>query len=134
MATGAPNLGTTRQGFMKCLLEVEEEEATHRRSTKALPNRKSPKTLTPVPASTPVGNSAPNQPLALPQTPASAPAMAPSWARLPASEPIPASVGAPVPASVPVTFLPAPALDLGWRRTELLYQSGERSLSYAKAR
>ncbi|KAM5270272.1 spermatogenesis-associated protein 21 isoform 2-T2 [Hipposideros larvatus] len=126
VATGAPNLGTTRQGFMKCLLEVEEEEATHRRATKALPNRKSPKTLTPVPTSTPVGNSAPNQPPALPQTPVSAPAMAPSWARLPAPGPIPASV--------PVTVLPAPALDPGWRRTELLYQSGERSLSYAKAR
>nr|XP_019608632.1 PREDICTED: spermatogenesis-associated protein 21 [Rhinolophus sinicus] len=134
-ATGAQNLGNTWQGFMKCLLEVEEEEeATQRRATKALPSRKSPKTLTPVPTSAPVGNSAPNLPLALPQTPASAPAMAPSWAKLPVPGPIPAPVGALVPASVPVTVLPAPAPDLGWRRTELLHQGGERSSSCARAR
>lgn len=134
-ATSAQNLGNTWQGFMKCLLEVEEEEeATHRRATKALPSRKSPKTLIPVPTSAPVGNAAPNLPLALPQTPSSAPAMAPSWAKLPVPGPIPAPVGALVPASVPVTVLPAPAPDLGWRRTELLHQSGERSPSYAKTR
>lgn len=134
--TGAQSLGSTGQGFMKCLLEVEEEEAMHRRAAKAraLPNRKAPKTLTPVPTSAPVGNSASNLPLTLPQTPASAPAMAPSWVRPPAPGPIPAAVGAPVPASVPVTVLPAPTLDLGWRKTVFLHQSGERSLAQVKAR
>lgn len=134
--TGAQNLGSTGQGFMKCLLEVEEEEAMHRRATRArsLPNRKAPKTQNPVPASAPVGNSASNLPLTLPQTPASAPAMAPSWIRPPAPGPIPAPVGAPVPAAVPVTVLPAPSLDLGWRKTVFLQHSSERSLSHAKAR
>ncbi|XP_068393604.1 spermatogenesis-associated protein 21 [Eschrichtius robustus] len=133
-ATGAQNLGSPRPGFMKCLLEVEEEEATRWRVTKAraLPNRKSPRTLAPVLVSAPVGNSAPILPLTLPQTPASAPAMAPCWARPPAPGPLPAPMGAP--ASVPVTVLPVPASDLGWRRTELLHHSGERSLNYPKAR
>ncbi|KAF3820275.1 hypothetical protein GH733_015784 [Mirounga leonina] len=125
VAAGAQNL---RQGFMKCLLEVEEEEATHRRAAKAraLPNRKSPRTLTPVPTSAP----------SLPQNPASAPAMAPSWALLPAPGPVPAPtpVGSPVPASGPGTALPAPTLDVGWRRAELLHLSGERSLSSPKTR
>ncbi|XP_070260283.1 spermatogenesis-associated protein 21 isoform X1 [Myotis yumanensis] len=134
--TGAQSLGSSGQGFMKCLLEVEEEEAMHRRAAKAraLPNRKAPKTLTPVPTSAPVGNSASNLPLTLPQTPASAPAMAPSWVRPPAPGPIPAAVGAPVPASVPVTVLPAPTLDLGWRKTIFLHHSSERSLAQVKAR
>lgn len=133
---GAQSLGSTGQGFMKCLLEVEEEEAMHRRAAKAraLPNRKAPKTLIPVPTSAPVGNSASNLPLTLPQTPASAPAMAPSWIRPPAPGPIPVPVGVPVPASVPVTVLPVPALDLGWRKTVFLHQSGERSLGHLKAR
>ncbi|KAB0402234.1 hypothetical protein E2I00_013699 [Balaenoptera physalus] len=99
---------------------------------RALPNRKSPRTLAPVPVSAPVGNSATTLPLTLPQTPASAPAMAPCWARPPAPGPLPAPMGAP--ASVPVTVLPVPASDLGWRRTELLHHSGERSLNYPKAR
>lgn len=134
--TGAQNLGNTCQGFMKCLLEVEEEEAMHRRATKvrALPNRKSPRTLTPVPTSAPVGTSVSSLPLTLPQTPASAPAMTPPWARPPAPGPIPAPVGAPVPASVPVAVLPVPAPDRGWRKTVLWHQSGERSLSHPKAR
>ncbi|ELK27952.1 Spermatogenesis-associated protein 21 [Myotis davidii] len=134
--TGAQGLGSTGQGFMKCLLEVEEEEAMHRRAAKAraLPNRKAPKTLTPVPTSAPVGNSASNLPLTLPQTPASAPAMAPSWVRSPAPGPIPAAVGAPVPASVPATVLPAPTLDLGWRKTVFVHHSSERSLAQVKAR
>ncbi|XP_036084979.1 spermatogenesis-associated protein 21 [Rousettus aegyptiacus] len=124
--------GVQNQGFMKCLLEVEEEEATHRRAAKAraLPSRKSPRILTPVPTAALLGSSAPS----LPQTPTSVPAMAPSWARPPAPGPVPAPVGAPVPASVPAAVLQAPALDLGWRRTELLHQSSERNLSSAKAR
>ncbi|XP_032350691.1 spermatogenesis-associated protein 21 [Camelus ferus] len=127
VATGTENLRNPRPGFIKCLLAVEEEEeAMHRRATKAraLPNRKSPRTLTPVPTS------APSLPLALPHTPA----MTPSWARLPAPGPISAPVGAPVPASVPVSVLPVPTSDLGWRRTELLHHSGERRLNYPKAR
>ncbi|XP_043429794.1 spermatogenesis-associated protein 21 isoform X1 [Prionailurus bengalensis] len=129
VAAGAPNLGNHRQGFMKCLLEVEEVEATHRRATakaRALPNRKSPRTLTPVPSS------APSLLLTLPQTPAPAPVMAPSWARLPAPGSIPAPGGTPVPG--PVVALPPPTLDAGWRRTELLHPSGDRSLSSSKAR
>ncbi|XP_072831404.1 spermatogenesis-associated protein 21 isoform X2 [Vicugna pacos] len=126
VATGTENLRNPRPGFIKCLLEVEEEEAMHRRATKAraLPNRKTPRTLTPVPTS------APSLPLALSHTPA----MTPSWARLPAPGPVSAPVGAPVPASVPVSVLPVPTSDLGWRRTELLHHSGERRLNYPKAR
>uniref|UniRef100_F1SUS3 Spermatosis associated 21 n=2 Tax=Sus scrofa TaxID=9823 RepID=F1SUS3_PIG len=128
VAAGAQNLGKPRPGFMKCLLEVEEEEATHRRATKAraLPNRKSPRTLPPVP------NSAPSLPLTLPQTSASAPAVAPSRARPPAPGPVPGPV--PVPMGVPITALPVPMSDLGWRRTELLHHGRERSLDYPKAR
>ncbi|XP_011361909.1 spermatogenesis-associated protein 21 [Pteropus vampyrus] len=124
--------GGQNQGFMKCLLEVEEEEATHRRANKAraLPSRKSPRVLIPVPTAALLGSSAPS----LTQTFTSVPAMAPSWARPSAPGPIPAPVGAPVPASVPATVLQAPAPDLGWRRTELLHQSSERNLSSAKAR
>ncbi|XP_053776430.1 spermatogenesis-associated protein 21 isoform X2 [Desmodus rotundus] len=129
-ATGAQDHGSSCQSFMKCLLEVEEEEATHRRATKAraLPNRKSPRTLTPV------SSSASSLPLTLPQTPASAPTAPPSWARQPAPGPVPAPVGAPVPASVPVPVLPAPAPEAGWRKAALLHQSGERNPSHAKAR
>lgn len=135
VATGVQNLGHTRQGFIKCLLEVEEEEAaTLRRATKALPNRKSPRTLISVPMTAPVGNSAPSLPLTLPQTPAVAPGTVPSWVQLPVPRPILAPRGAQVPASVPVTVLPAPVPDLGWRRTELSHQSGVRRMSHAKAR
>lgn len=130
VAAGAQNLGKPRPGFMKCLLEVEEEEATHRRATKAraLPNRKSPRTLPPVPNSPPADSSAPSLPLTLPQTSASAPAVAPSRARPPAPGPVP------VPMGVPITALPVPMSDLGWRRTELLHHGRERSLDYPKAR
>ncbi|KAM5320137.1 spermatogenesis-associated protein 21 [Glossophaga mutica] len=123
---GAQNHGSSWQSFMKCLLEVEEEEATHRRATKAraLPNRKSPRTLVPV------STAAASLPLTLPQTPASASTAPPSWARQPA----PAPVGAPVPASVPVSVLPAPAPEEGWRKAALWHQGGERDLSHAKAR
>lgn len=134
VAAGAQNLGKPRPGFMKCLLEVEEEEATHRRATKAraLPNRKSPRTLPPVPNSPPADSSAPSLPLTLPQTSASAPAVAPSRARPPAPGPVPGPV--PVPMGVPITALPVPMSDLGWRRTELLHHGRERSLDYPKAR
>uniref|UniRef100_A0A8C3YDZ9 Spermatosis associated 21 n=1 Tax=Catagonus wagneri TaxID=51154 RepID=A0A8C3YDZ9_9CETA len=123
VAAGAQNLGNPWPGFMKCLLEVEEEEAAHWRASKAraLPSRKSPRTLTPVP------NSAPSLPRSLPQTSALAPAMASSWARPPAPGPVP------VPMGVPVTALPVPTSDLGCRRTELWRHSGEKSLNYPKA-
>ncbi|XP_060056867.1 spermatogenesis-associated protein 21 isoform X2 [Erinaceus europaeus] len=118
LTTMAQSLKTTCQGFMKCLLEVEEEEAMIRRATKAraLQNRKSPRTLTPMPTSTLAGNSAPS----LPKPPNSAPATAPSWVRPPAPGPIPASIGALVPASSP---------DMSWRRMEFLQQNYERSLA-----
>lgn len=135
VATGVQNRGHTRQGFIKCLLEVEEEEAAmRRRVTKALLKRKSPRTLISVPTSAPVDNSAPSLPLTLPQTPAAAPRTVPSWVQLPVPGPIPAPVGAWVPASVPVTVLPAPVPHLGWRRTELSHHSGERRLSHANTR
>ncbi|XP_012618536.2 spermatogenesis-associated protein 21 [Microcebus murinus] len=136
VATATQNLSSLRQGFMKCLLEVEAAEATHRRASKARtsPSRKSPRTLTPGPTAAPIGNSAPSLPLTLPQTPPSAPATAPPWARTPAPGPVPAPVGAPVPASAPGTVLSIPLLDLRWRRTELLCHSSERSLGYTKAR
>nr|XP_011725230.1 spermatogenesis-associated protein 21 isoform X1 [Macaca nemestrina] len=126
VAAGTQNLRKFRQGFMKCLLEVEKVEASHRRALKArsLTAQKSPRTLTPVPTSSP----------SLPQTPASAPASGPSWARLSAPGPEPAPVGAPVPTSTPCPVLLCPALDLGWRRMELSHHSSERTLSYAKAR
>ncbi|XP_022269923.1 spermatogenesis-associated protein 21 isoform X3 [Canis lupus familiaris] len=113
VAAGAQTLGNLRQGFMKCLLQVEEEEATRRRAAKA---RRSPRTLTPAPASAPQ-----SLPPALPQSPASAPAMAPSWARAPAPR------GSPGPASGPFA-----GLDTGWRRAEPW--SGDRSLTGTKAR
>ncbi|XP_045714715.1 spermatogenesis-associated protein 21 [Phyllostomus hastatus] len=129
--TGVQNQGSSSwQSFMRCLLEVEEEEATQRRAPKAraLPSRKSPRTLTPV------STSASSLPLTLPQTPASAPTAPLSWARPPAPGPAPAPVGAPAPASAPGTVLPAPAPEAGWRKAALLHQGGERSLSHAKAR
>ncbi|XP_063515168.1 spermatogenesis-associated protein 21 isoform X3 [Pongo pygmaeus] len=126
VAAGTQSLGNFRQGFMKCLLEVEKMEASHRRASKARSQtaQKSPRTLTPVPTSAP----------SLPQTPASVSASVPSWAQLPAPGPEPAPMGAPVPTSMPCPVLLGPALDLGWRRMELLHQSSERTLSYAKAR
>ncbi|XP_045402517.1 spermatogenesis-associated protein 21 [Lemur catta] len=135
VAAGTQNLSSLRRGFMKCLLEVEAAEATQRRASKARtpPSRKSPRTPTPVPTAAPVGNSAPSLPLTLPQMPSSAPATAPPWARLPAPGPVPVPVGVPVLTSAPGRMLSIPILDLGWRRTELLYQSSDRSLSYTKA-
>nr|XP_020024433.1 spermatogenesis-associated protein 21 [Castor canadensis] len=122
--------GNPRQGFMKCLLEVEEEEATHRKASKAraLAARRSSRTLTSVPSSGPVNNSTPTLPLTLPQTPTSISTTIPLWARPhcgPGSAPAP--VGASIPGSVPTP-------DLGWRWSDLVPQSNERSLGYAKAR
>uniref|UniRef100_A0A2K6RY25 Spermatosis associated 21 n=1 Tax=Saimiri boliviensis boliviensis TaxID=39432 RepID=A0A2K6RY25_SAIBB len=125
VAAGTQSLGNLRQGFIKCLLEVEEVEASHQRALKArsLTAQKTPRTMTRVPTSAP----------SLPQTPASAPASGSSWARLPAPGPVPAPVGAPASTSVPCPVLLGPSLDPSWR-TELLHQSSERTLSYAKAR
>ncbi|XP_027626472.1 spermatogenesis-associated protein 21 [Tupaia chinensis] len=122
-------------GFMKCLLEVEEEEATHRRALKArtLTARKSSRILTSVPTSVPFGSSSPSLILTLPQTSFSAPPTVPLWARPPVPGPAPSPVGAVVQASMPDPALSVP-MDPGWRRTEVLYLSDERSLSYAKAR
>ncbi|XP_035163768.1 spermatogenesis-associated protein 21 isoform X2 [Callithrix jacchus] len=125
VASGKPSLRNLRRGFIKCLLEMEEVEASHRRALKArsLTAQKSPRTVTRVPTSTP----------SLPQTPASDPASCSSWAQLPAPGPVPALVGAPVSTSMPCTVLLGPSLDLSWRRMELLHQSSERTLSYSKA-
>uniref|UniRef100_UPI004038A2CB spermatogenesis-associated protein 21 n=1 Tax=Callospermophilus lateralis TaxID=76772 RepID=UPI004038A2CB len=137
-AAGAQSSGNAWQGFMKCLLEVEEEEATHRRTSKArgaLTTRKPPKTLSPVCTSAPGGgSSAPGLPLTLLHTPASTPATAPPWARPMAPGSSPAPMGALAPATGPCPVLPVPTMDLGWKRPELLPQSNDRSLSYTKAR
>ncbi|ELW68585.1 Spermatogenesis-associated protein 21 [Tupaia chinensis] len=135
VTTGAQNLRNLPQGFMKCLLEVEEEEATHRRALKArtLTARKSSRILTSVPTSVPFGSSSPSLILTLPQTSFSAPPTVPLWARPPVPGPAPSPVGAVVQASMPDPALSVP-MDPGWRRTEVLYLSDERSLSYAKAR
>ncbi|CAN0257636.1 unnamed protein product, partial [Rangifer tarandus platyrhynchus] len=123
-APGAQDPGFARPGFMRRLLEVEEEEAALRRAAKAraLPGRRCPRALGPVPAP------ALSLPLTLPAASAPAPASAPAWARPPAPAPVPAPAGTPVPAPGPAAVLPVPASDLAWRRTELLSHSGERSL------
>ncbi|KAJ1065075.1 hypothetical protein K5549_005884 [Capra hircus] len=110
--------GSARPGFMRRLLEVEEEEAALRRAAKArtLPGRRCPRALGPVPTPTP------SLPPPLPVTQAPASASAPAWARPPAP------AGTPGPTPGPVAVLPVPASDLAWRRTELLSHSGERSL------
>ncbi|XP_040613455.1 spermatogenesis-associated protein 21 isoform X2 [Mesocricetus auratus] len=128
---GAQGPGNSRRGFMKCLLEVEEqEEATHRRTlkTRTLTTRRSPKTLTSVSTSGPVSSSVPTLPLTLLETSTSAPTTVPAWVRPPAPGQAPASVGSP--GSVP----PAPTQDLNWKWPEFLPQSNERSLNHAKAR
>ncbi|XP_040084359.1 spermatogenesis-associated protein 21 [Oryx dammah] len=119
-AVCARDPGSARPGFMRRLLEVEEEEAALRRAAKArtLPGRRCPRALGPVPTPTP---SLP-PPLPATQAPASASVPAPAWARPPAP------AGTPGPAPGPVAVLPVPASDLAWRRTELLSHSGERSL------
>ncbi|XP_042636197.1 spermatogenesis-associated protein 21 [Orycteropus afer afer] len=137
VAIGPQNFGNPWQGFMKCLLEVEEEEeATHQRATRAqsLSPRKPLGTLTPVPTSGPIGNSVPSLPLTLGQTLTSAPPVALSWVRPPTSGPGSAAMCVPVPSSVPSPVLLTPALNLAWRRAEFLQQSCDRSLSYAKTR
>ncbi|XP_023578221.1 spermatogenesis-associated protein 21 [Octodon degus] len=118
--------GNPRRGFMKCLLEAEEEEAVHRRAWKAraLTACKSPRTLMPCPTSVRTSYSAP---MTLSQTPISASATTPLWTWPPAPTPVAALPG-PVPS--PVLWGPGP--DLGWRRTELLPQSHEWSPSYTR--
>ncbi|XDC72402.1 hypothetical protein R6Z07F_003575 [Ovis aries] len=117
-ATCTRDPGSARPGFMRRLLEVEEEEAALRRAAKArtLPGRRCPRALGPVPTPTP------SLPPPLPVTQAPASASAPAWARPPAP------VGTPGPTPGPVAVLPVPTSDLAWRRTELLSHSGERSL------
>ncbi|XP_008061932.2 spermatogenesis-associated protein 21, partial [Carlito syrichta] len=135
-SAGTQNLGRPWQGFMKCLLETEGR-AGRRRAPKAraLPTRRAPRTLSPVPTLAHVGSSVRSPPLTLLQSPASGPATTSSRARPPAPGAVPVPVvGAPVLASVPGSVLLAPALDLGWRRMELSHPSSERSPSGAKAR
>nr|XP_051692512.1 spermatogenesis-associated protein 21 isoform X2 [Oryctolagus cuniculus] len=115
---GAQGPEPPRQGFMKCLLAVgEEEEAAHRRASRARapPGRKLPRTPTPVPISAPS--------LPLPQMPASAPATASPWTRSLTPGPGPAPAGAPV-----------AAVRAPWRKTELLHGGSERTLSSCRAR
>ncbi|XP_044794173.1 spermatogenesis-associated protein 21 isoform X3 [Bubalus bubalis] len=123
-ATSARDPGSARPGFMRRLLEVEEEEAALRRAAKAraLPGRRCPRALGPVPAP------APSLPPPLPAAQAPAPASARAWARPPGPAPVPAPAGTPGPAPGPAAVLPVPASDLAWRRTELRSHSRERSL------
>uniref|UniRef100_A0A8C6D5V6 Spermatosis associated 21 n=1 Tax=Moschus moschiferus TaxID=68415 RepID=A0A8C6D5V6_MOSMO len=118
VATDARDPSSARPGFMRRLLEVEEEESALRRAAKAraLPGRRCLRALGLVPAPSP------SLPPPLPATPV------PAWARAPASKPVPAPAGTPGPAPGPAAVLPVPASDLAWRRTELLSHNGERSL------
>ncbi|XP_036034521.1 spermatogenesis-associated protein 21 [Onychomys torridus] len=130
-AAGTQGPRSSHRGFMKCLLEVEEqEEATHRRTLKArtLTTRRSPRTLTSVSTSGPISSSVPTLPLTLLEPSTSAPATVPLWARPPAHGQAPASVGS------PGSVLSAPTQDLSWRWPEFLPQSNERNLNYAKTR
>ncbi|CAO2589783.1 Spermatogenesis-associated protein 21, partial [Lemmus lemmus] len=130
-AIGTHASGNSRRGFMKCLLEVEEqEEVSHRRTLKArtLTTRRSPRTLTSVSTSGPISNSVPTLPLTLLEPSTSAPATAPLWVRPPAPGQAPASVGP------PSSVLSSPTQDLSWRWPEILPQGNERSLNYAKTR
>ncbi|CAH7442159.1 Spata21 [Phodopus roborovskii] len=130
-AAGTQGPGNSRRGFMKCLLEVEEqEEVTHRRAlkTRTLTTRRSPKALTSVSTPGPTSSSVPTLPLTLHEPSTSAPATVPMWVRTPAAGQAPASVGSPSSALSPATQ------DLNWRWPEFLPQSNDRSLNYAKTR
>uniref|UniRef100_A0A8C5LBG4 Spermatogenesis associated 21 n=1 Tax=Jaculus jaculus TaxID=51337 RepID=A0A8C5LBG4_JACJA len=113
----------TRPGFMKCLLEVEEQ-ATHHRALKAraLMSWRAPRTMTSVHAPGPVSSSTTLQ------NSTSASAAIPLWARPLVPGSAPALVGTPVP------VLPTHNQDLGHRWPEFGSQISERSLCYAKAR
>ncbi|XP_032751110.1 spermatogenesis-associated protein 21 [Rattus rattus] len=130
-AAGTQGPVNFRRGFMKCLLEVEEqEEATHRRTLKSrtLTARRSPKTVTSVPTSGPINSSVPPLPPTLHEPSTSAPATVPSWVKPPAPG------QAPIPMGTPSSVLPTPAQDQSWRWPELLPQGNERNLNYAKTR
>ncbi|KAM4872259.1 spermatogenesis-associated protein 21 isoform 2-T3 [Thomomys bottae] len=120
VAAGTQSPGTLFQGFMKCLLEVEQEEATHRKASKAraLAARRSARTPMPMPISVPMSNSAPASPLTLHQPSILASATIPSWTQLPVSAPTPMAATAPV--SEPGPVLLAPTSELGWRWPDLV--------------
>ncbi|XP_060235145.1 spermatogenesis-associated protein 21 [Meriones unguiculatus] len=130
-AVGAQGPGNHRRGFMKCLLEVEEqEEATHRRTlkTRTLTARKSSKNLTSVPTSGPTNSSVPSLPLTLNEPSNSAPATMAPWVRTTGPGQAPASGGS------PGSVLSLPTQDLSWRWPEMLPQSNERNLNFVKSR
>ncbi|XP_021056687.1 spermatogenesis-associated protein 21 [Mus pahari] len=130
-AAGTQGPANSRRGFMKCLLEVEEqEEATHRRTLKprGLTARRSPKTVTSVSTSGPINSSVPTLPLTLHEASTSAPATVPSWVRPPAPG------QTPIPMGSSGSVLPTSAQDQNWRWPEFLPQGNERSLNYAKIR
>ncbi|XP_048206281.1 spermatogenesis-associated protein 21 [Perognathus longimembris pacificus] len=118
--------GTLFQGFMKCLLEVEAEEATHRKTSKA---RRSSRTLMPMSTSVPLSNSAPDSPPTLHQPSILASATIPSWTQLP----VPASTSGSATTSMsepgPVLLTPNP--ELGWRWPDLVPHNNEKN--YPKA-
>ncbi|XP_034359324.1 spermatogenesis-associated protein 21 [Arvicanthis niloticus] len=128
---GTQGPANSRRGFMKCLLEVEEqEEATHRRTLKsrALTARRSPKTVTSVSSSGPVTSSVPTLPVTLHEPSTSTPATVPSWVRPPAPG------QTPIPMGSPGSVLPTPVQDQTWRWPEFLPQGNERNLNYSKIR
>ncbi|XP_021015842.1 spermatogenesis-associated protein 21 [Mus caroli] len=133
-AAGTQGPANSRRGFMKCLLEVEEqEEATHRRTLKSrgLTARRSPRTVTTVTSvstSGPISSSVPTLPLTLHEPSTSAPATVPSWVRPPAPG------QTPIPMGSPGSVLPTSAQDQNWRWPEFLPQGNERTLTYAKIR
>ncbi|XP_006883759.1 PREDICTED: spermatogenesis-associated protein 21 [Elephantulus edwardii] len=134
VALGPQNFGNPWQGFMKCLLEVEEEEeAMLQRTTKARATtaRKSPRPLTSMTTLGPISNPTASPPLAMVQTPAASPPVALSWARPPAPGPVSMPTAG---MAVSASGLTGPTLDLAWRRPVHLPETCERSPSYASAR
>ncbi|XP_069893951.1 spermatogenesis-associated protein 21 isoform X2 [Dipodomys merriami] len=115
VTAGTPSPGTLFQGFMKCLLEVEEEEATHRKASKAraLAARRSSRTPTTMPLSVSVSNSAPASPLTLNQPSILASATIPTWTQQ--SVPTSAPMAATATGSEPGPVLLTPNPELAWR-------------------
>ncbi|XP_042525653.1 spermatogenesis-associated protein 21 [Dipodomys spectabilis] len=115
VTAGTPSPGTLFQGFMKCLLEVEEEEATHRKASKAraLAARRSSRTPTTMPLSVSISNSAPASPLTLNQPSILASATIPTWTQQ--SVPTSAPMAATATGSEPGPVLLTPNPELAWR-------------------
>lgn len=126
LTTAARQLSKPRQGFMKCLLEVEEEkEATHPKAvkTRVLLNKKSSRPCSRVPTSGP----SPSPPLPRTHAVATAMAVTASWVQMPAAVLVPSSAG---PGSV--LDMQNPIMNVSWKKTDFLLQSSEKNSNYTK--